>query len=84
MAMISNMESDSSKDVSTGKSTAKGRWQLACVVLCVVALWGFVFPAIAETDFQRDRQRRIEERGLDPMALFYTDHPSTQGRLLQR
>ena len=67
-----------------GKSAAKGRWQLACVVLCVVALWGLVFPAIAETEFQLEKQRRIEERGIDPMALFYTDHPATQGRLLQR
>ncbi|MEP3480081.1 MAG: hypothetical protein ABJZ55_12595 [Fuerstiella sp.] len=81
--MTSDVELDSTTDVRMGKSTAKGRWQLACVVLCVIALWGFVFPAIAETDFQMDRQRRIEERGIDPMALFYTDHPAAQERLLQ-
>lgn len=66
------------------KSIAKGRWQLACVLFAVVALWGFVFPAISETEFQIERQRQLEAKGIDPMALFYTDHPSAQERLLKQ
>lgn len=64
------------------ESSAKGRWQLGCILMIVALLWGLVFPAVSETEFQMEKQRRIEEQGIDPMAMFYTDHPATQERLL--
>ncbi len=72
-----------SKQRLNAKSVAKGRWQLACVLVVVALLWGFVFPAISETEYQITKQRQLEERGINPMAMFYTDHPSVQNRLLK-
>ncbi|MCA9065666.1 MAG: hypothetical protein KDA96_21505 [Planctomycetaceae bacterium] len=56
-------------------SRSKRQITLLSVVAGCCFLWGIVFPDIAaRPDFQRADQE-FERDGIDPTALFYTDHP---------
>jgi hypothetical protein len=61
------------------KSTASRRQVL---VLCLAifagfAMWGFVFPRLAARPAMQDKLERLQERGIDPGAMFYSDHPAS-------
>lgn len=84
MSRSQQVETGQQPDLKNVNAIARGRWQFACVLLAVVVLWGVVFPAISESEFQRNQLQELEDRGIDPMALFYTDHPSSQERLLKK
>lgn len=79
-----NGDADASSQPPLKCGIARGRWQLAAIMLAVVVLWGIVFPAISESESHRAAMQQLEDRGIDPMALFYTDHPSTSERLLKK
>lgn len=41
----------------------------------IVVCWGFVLPRLAKVPSVRDRIDRFEQAGINPSAVFYTDHP---------
>ena len=50
---------------------------LAGVIAIVTVAWGFALPRLSSTPaFQRPMQD-LEDRGIAPEALFYTEHPRT-------
>lgn len=51
------------------------RIKFVAVVIFIAAVWGGVLPRIAETDTVRDRNRWLDEHGIDPAAMYYTDLP---------
>jgi hypothetical protein len=53
------------------------------VVLAIVAIWGVVLPYLATTQTVRERNRWLDEKGIDPAAMFYTDLPMMD-RVLDR
>lgn len=44
----------------------------------VIFVWLVVLPKLSETDALQKRIRFLESRGIDPAALFYSDHPGRQ------
>ncbi|PQO47775.1 hypothetical protein [Blastopirellula marina] len=52
---------------------AKGWLALGGVALVVIAVWGFVLPALAETDMVRARRAFLEKHRINPAAMFYTE-----------
>ena len=57
----------------TSKASRWGRLLIA--VVAIVACWGFVLPKLAQLPSVRDRIDRFEQAGINPSAVFYTDHP---------
>lgn len=49
--------------------------------LCVVGLWGVVWPALARQPEWVERWRKLDQAGIDPGAIFYSEHPATSTRL---
>jgi hypothetical protein len=49
--------------------------QFSFVVLAMIAIWGIVLPQLARTTTVRERNRWLDEKGIDPAAMFYTDLP---------
>ena len=57
--------------------------RLTVVVLAIVAIWGVVLPYLSTTQTVRERNRWLDEKGIDPAAMFYTDQPMMD-RVLDR
>lgn len=51
------------------------RLMLSIAALAVV--WTIILPRIATMDRYRLGEQRFRELGINPSALFYTDHPRT-------
>lgn len=66
------------------KPRRQGVLQLAAILLAVCLLWGLVFPMISETAGQQEYSQRLQDQGIDPMALFYTDHPAMLKQLKEK
>lgn len=45
------------------------------VVALIIVIWGVVLPRLATTPTVRNRNLWLEERGIDPAAMYYTDLP---------
>lgn len=54
-------------------SKANGWLSLGGIALVVIAVWGFVLPALAETDTVRARREFLEKHRINPAAMFYTE-----------
>lgn len=57
------------------KSKASRWGMLLIAVVAIVACWGFVLPKLAQLPSVRDRMEQFEQAGINPSAVFYTDHP---------
>lgn len=53
-----------------------GMMLLIAMSVSVVLLWGYVLPRIATWESVRNRANRFSEAGINPAAIYYTDHPS--------
>jgi hypothetical protein len=49
---------------------------LVIVLLSGFVLWGAVLPRMAEWESVRNRADRFSKAGIDPAAIYYSDHPS--------
>ena len=49
---------------------------LVVVLLSGFVLWGVVLPRMAEWESVRNRADRFSKAGIDPAAIYYSDHPS--------
>ena len=65
--------SSSQQGLSAG-STRRGIWWLVGILSCVGAVWLGLLPKLAETDAVRRRAERNERLGIDPTAMFYSEH----------
>lgn len=50
---------------------------LVCAVTAVTLIWGILLPSIAARPEFETARLRFEKCGVDPSALFYSDHPRT-------
>ena len=53
----------------------RGVLALAGVVVLTVLVWGVVLPRASSTPRFQQSMQNLEERGLAPDALFWTEHP---------
>jgi len=49
--------------------------RLLCLSAAVVIIWGYVLPWLSVQPVHRRYRERLEERGIDPAATYYTDLP---------
>jgi hypothetical protein len=64
---------------SEKREATKGRrpaLTLLSAVLIVVGVWGFVLPRIAELPVMQEMIERLDRKGIDSGAFFYSDHPN--------
>ena len=67
-----------SLEVESPSPKGRGRFQgllLATVVALVAIIWLAYLPRLAQGPEFVEEFTRIESQGIDPGALFYTDHP---------
>jgi hypothetical protein len=53
-----------------------GVLKFGCACALVVAVWMFVLPVLGEFTSVRQRIEGNRAAGINPTAVFYTDHPS--------
>jgi hypothetical protein len=55
------------------------RWQTSTLFGCLTAIaiiWGSILPRLATFDAVRSRIDSNRKAGINPTAVFYTDHPT--------
>ncbi|XZE21711.1 hypothetical protein SH449x_001616 [Pirellulaceae bacterium SH449] len=57
-------------------SQRRGQLILVLVMAMFAGIWCGVLPIVARWDIVRARTDRFEEAGINPAAIYYTDHPS--------
>ncbi len=62
---------------------SRGTKKLALAVLVIAITWGIILPRLAETETVQERNRWLDQRGIDPAATFYTDLPMMDRILAQ-
>jgi len=45
-------------------------------VMLIVGVWGIVLPRVAELPTMQEKIHHLDQKGIDPAAFFYTDHPN--------
>ncbi|MBC8350660.1 MAG: hypothetical protein H8E66_01655 [Planctomycetes bacterium] len=51
------------------------RWQrLSLALAAIVVIWGLVLPRLERMPTVQARIKHLNENGIDPAALFYSDH----------
>jgi hypothetical protein len=48
---------------------------LAAVTLVMTLIWGQLLPRVAATESFRKKRESLKQHGINPAAVFYTDHP---------
>ena len=56
-------------------NVSRGRVRLALICIAIACVWCWLLPRLAQTDTVRKRSNWLEERGIDPAAMYYTDLP---------
>lgn len=54
-------------------SRTKGALRLAGMSCAIAVLWFAVLPWIAERPYMKAYQAQLDEKGIDPSAMFYTE-----------
>jgi len=79
------MQSESTTSISTsatGGERAPAGWASLCAAAALIALlWMVVLPRVAEHPDLKARIKFLEERGIDPSAMFYTELNCLEGVL---
>jgi hypothetical protein len=55
------------------------RWKTSTFMGCLAAMaivWGWILPRLATFDAVRSRIDTNRKAGINPTAVFYTDHPT--------
>lgn len=58
------------------------RATFAAAIIVIAGVWLVALPRMANQLERAERTQRLERYGIDPAAIFYTDHPRT--RLVER
>lgn len=59
-------------------SPSSGKTLFITLALSCLVLWGIVLPRIAQWDSVQNRADLYSKAGINPAAIYYTDHPSMQ------
>ena len=51
--------------------------KLATIVIAISLIWLVALPRIARLEFVRNRIDHFQDRGIEPAAFFYDDHPAS-------
>lgn len=51
----------------------KPRFLLAAATLCVCLVWCVLLPRLAKVNVVEDRLKFLDDRGIDPSAMYYTE-----------
>lgn len=51
------------------------RWGLMASITCIVVIWIGILPLLSATQTVKERERWLDEQGIDPAAMFYTELP---------
>jgi len=66
-------------NVHARKSNRVRKWtgpiRLFFVLIVIAVVWLLVLPWVATRPSTRERLRRLDSRGIDPAAMFYTELP---------
>ncbi len=52
---------------------SRARWRFASATLLVAVVWCWLLPWLSERPTVRERLRFLDERGIDPSAMYYTE-----------
>ncbi len=55
------------------KSKQVGTWKLAAAMVAIACLWCFVLPWYATQPAMKEHLQFLDDRGIDPSAMFYTE-----------
>ena len=50
-----------------------GAWKLAAAVMTIACLWCIVLPWYASQPAMKEHLQFLDDRGIDPSAMFYTE-----------
>lgn len=50
-----------------------GTINLVIALTGIFLVWGVLLPMVSQTEFEQKRQAMLEERQIDPSAMFYTE-----------
>jgi thiosulfate dehydrogenase len=60
--------------MTSHKRTNKTRWlTLLSILLCVAVVWCYVLPGVARQSGARRHFQFLDDRGIDPNAMYYTE-----------
>jgi len=57
------------------KSITSGLFQFILACTIIIAIWMFVLPVVSDFPSVRHRIDGNRDAGINPTAVFYTDHP---------
>ena len=61
-----------------GQSVRNRGWlKLAAVVVVISLIWLVALPQISRLEFVRRRIDHFQDRGIEPAAFFYDEHPAS-------
>ena len=63
---------------TVNEQTWKNWGNLTIIILSVLFCWGFILPRVSQLEAVRNRVQYYEDRGIDPAAFFYDDHPASE------
>ena len=63
---------------TSDEQTRKNWGKLTLFVLAVLGFWGLLLPRVSQLESVKNRVQYYEERGIDPAAFFYDDHPASE------
>ena len=63
---------------TSDEQTRKNWGKLTLFVLAVLGFWGLLLPRVSQLESVQNRVQYYEERGIDPAAFFYDDHPGSE------
>lgn len=58
--------------------TTLGWQRLAAVLVAIAIIWGAVLPRLERTRTVQARIKHLDDHGINPAALFYSDHEGMQ------
>lgn len=61
--------------MNSAKSMRHAYLRLCSIAFVVFVLWTWILPRISDLDVVRNRIEKNRAAGINPTAVFYTDHP---------
>ncbi|MEC7978453.1 MAG: hypothetical protein VX189_05915 [Planctomycetota bacterium] len=63
---------------TSDEQTRKNWCKLTLFVVAVLGGWCLLLPRVSQLESVQNRVQYYEERGIDPAAFFYDDHPGSE------
>lgn len=59
-------------------SSARGWLKLTTIAMFILSIWIVVLPRVSRLNAVRNRIEHFQDRGIEPAAFFYDDHPASE------